>query len=58
MTQGQFLRGISVKSKEELRLMRIYKWFDEINETPVVFHWRYRMEEIGPSEKVKIGLAI
>ena len=53
----QFLRGIRVKSKEELA-ERIYKWFDEINEAPVVFHWRYRMEEIDPSEEVKIGLAI
>ena len=54
----QLLRGISVKSKEELRLMRIYKRFDEINGTPAVFHWRYRMEEIDPSEKVKRGIAI
>ena len=53
----QFLRGISVNSKEEL-VERIYKWFEEINETPVVFHWKYRMEEIDPSEKVKVELAI
>ena len=51
------LRGISVKSKEEL-VGRICKRFDEINGTPAVFHWRYRMEEIDPSEKVKRGIAI
>ena len=58
MTQGQFLRGISVKSKEDLLLMRICKRFDEISETPVVFHWRCRMEEIVPPEEVKRGIAI
>ena len=58
MTQGQFLRGISVKSKEDLLLMRICKWFDEINKMPVVFHWRCRMEEIDPPEEVKRGIAI
>ena len=58
MTQGQFLRGISVNSKEDILLMRICKYFDEISEMPVVYHWRYRMEEIDPSEEVKIGLAI
>ena len=36
--------------------MRICKRLDEINETPVVFHWRYRM--VDPPKKVKIGLAI
>ena len=45
----QLLRGIRVKSKEELA-ERIYKYFEEINETPVVFHWKYRMEEIDPPE--------
>ena len=46
------------KVERGVGLERICKWFDEINETPVVFHWRYRMEEIDPSEEVKIGLAI
>lgn len=40
----QMLRGIRVSSKEEL-VERIYKYFDEVNETPVVYHWRYRMDE-------------
>lgn len=24
---------------------RIYQYFDEVNETPVVYHWKYRMDE-------------
>lgn len=33
----QMLRGIRVKTKDEL-VVRIYKYFDEINETPIVYH--------------------
>ena len=40
----QMLREIRVSSKEEL-VERIYKYFDEVNETPVVYHWKYRMDE-------------
>ena len=40
----QFLRGIRVSSKDEL-VERIYKYFDEINESPVVFRWKHRMED-------------
>lgn len=40
----QMLRGIRVSSKQEL-VDRIYKYFDEVNETPVVYHWKYRMDE-------------
>ena len=41
----QMLKGIRVTSKEELA-ERIYRYFDEINEEPVVFHWKYKMDEI------------
>ena len=41
----QCLRGIRVSSKEEL-VERIYKYIDEINEFPVVYHWKYKMDEI------------
>ena len=51
------LRGIRVQSKGELA-ERIYKYFDEVNETPVVHHWKYKMDEIDPAESVTIGLAI
>lgn len=40
-----FLKHIRVESKEELR-ERIYKGIEEINNEPVVFRWKYKMEEI------------
>jgi transposase len=40
------LRGIRVKSKEEL-VERIYRYLDEVNEVPVVYHWKYKMEEVA-----------
>jgi hypothetical protein len=42
----QMLRGIRVSSKEELA-ERIYQYFDDINEEPVVFRWKYKMDEIS-----------
>lgn len=47
----QMLRGIRVKSKEELS-NRIYKYFAEINEEPVVFHWKYNLNDIDVSEEI------
>lgn len=41
-----FLRHIRVDSKEEL-VERIYQGIDEINKAPVVFRWRYKMDEIA-----------
>lgn len=35
-------------------MQRIYKYFDEVNEDPVVYHWKYRLDEIDPSEKVVV----
>ena len=49
----QMLKGIRVKTKDEL-VQRIYKYFDEVNEDPVVYHWKYRLDEIDPSEKVVV----
>jgi len=40
-----FLRGIRVKSKEEL-IERIYKYMDEVNAAPVVYRAKYKMDEI------------
>jgi hypothetical protein len=40
------LRGIRVSSKEELA-ERIYQYFDDSNEEPVVFRWKYKMDEIS-----------
>ena len=49
----QMLKGIRVSSKQEL-IDRIYKYFDEVNEVPVVYHWKYKMDNFG---KEDIGLA-
>jgi transposase len=45
----QMLRGIRVASKEELA-ERIYLYFDEANEAPVVFRWKYKMKDFSPGE--------
>jgi len=47
----QMLRGIRVNSKEEL-INRIYKYFTEINEEPIVFHWKYNLDDIDVSEEI------
>lgn len=47
----QILRGIRVQSKEELT-NRIYKYFEEINEEPIVFHWKYNLDDIDVSEEI------
>lgn len=49
----QMLKGIRVKTKDEL-VQRIYKYFDEVNENPIVYHWKYRLDEIDPSAKVVV----
>ena len=43
------LRGIRVQSKEELK-MRILKYLDEVNNTPVVFRWKYKMDSISVTQ--------
>ena len=47
----QMLKGIRVKSKEEL-INRIYNYFAEINEEPIVFHWKYKLDDIDVSEEI------
>jgi transposase len=39
------LRGIRVSGKNEL-IERISQYFDEINEMPVIFKWKYKMDEM------------
>ena len=48
----QFLRGIRVHSKQEL-INRINKYFAEVNEIPVVYHWKYKMDDFESS----VGIA-
>lgn len=47
----QILRGIRVKSKDQLT-DRIYKYFAEINEEPIVLHWKYNLDDIDVSEEI------
>lgn len=47
----QMLRGIRVNSKEELA-ERIHLYFDEVNAEPVVFHWKYKLDDIDVSEEI------
>jgi len=47
----QMLRGIRVKTKDEL-IERMYKYFDESNEEPVVFHWKYNLDDVDVSEEI------
>ena len=53
----QMLRGIRVKSKEEL-VERIYLYFDEVNAEPVVFHWKYKLDDIDTSESLTVDTLI
>ncbi len=41
----QMLNGIRVSSKEELE-KRIYKYFEEVNEVPIPYHWSYQLDDI------------
>lgn len=47
----QMLWGIRVKSKAEL-VERIYLYFNEVNAEPVVFHWKYNLDDIDVSEEI------
>jgi transposase len=42
-----FLRHIRVESKKELK-DRIYQGLNEMNEEPVIFRWKYKMDEVAP----------
>lgn len=44
----QMLSGIRVSSKEELK-KRILKYFEDINEVPVPYKWKYRLDTIDLS---------
>jgi hypothetical protein len=49
----QMLRGIRVESREELK-ERIYRYFEEVNREPVVYRWKYRLEDVDVSEDVVV----
>ena len=41
----EFLRYLRVASKDELK-MRLEKYLEEVNADPVVFKWKYKMDEV------------
>ena len=45
-TARGMLRGIRVTSKQELN-DRIHQYFVAVNADPVIFRWKYKMDEIG-----------
>ena len=45
----QMLKGIRVNTKQELE-DRIYKYFDEVNADPLVYHWTYKLDEISSED--------
>ena len=47
------LNGIRVKTKDEL-VHRIYRYFKEVNEEPIVYHLKYKLEELDPDEEVQV----
>ena len=49
----QMLRGIRANSKQEL-VDRIYQYFDEINKEPVVYHWKYKMDDMEESDAASV----
>jgi len=48
----QMLKGIRVSSKDELA-ERIYQYFREINQDPVIFRWKYKMKDFSPGENIE-----
>lgn len=43
----QMLRGIRVSSKQELS-DRIYRYFNEVNSDPVIYHWKFKLDTLAP----------
>lgn len=49
----QALKHLRVKSKEDL-IMRLENWFEETNREPVVFRWKWRLEDIENAIPTKL----
>ncbi len=47
------MKGIRVTSKDELK-DRIYKYFNEINEDPVVYHWQWELEDVDVNGELNV----
>ena len=50
----QILGKIRVADKEE-RIERINKYFAEINDSPIVYDWKYNMSEIDVEEAISLS---
>jgi len=48
----QMLRGIRVKTKGRTYFPRIHRYFDEVNEHPVVYHWKYKLDDVDITEEI------
>ena len=48
------LTEIRVTDTEE-RIERIYKYFAEINDSPIVYDWKYNMSEIDVEEAISLA---
>jgi transposase len=44
-TTRSFLRHIRVNSKSELK-ERILRYINEVNQMPVIFKWKYKMDQV------------
>lgn len=33
-----------------------YQYFEEVNSEPVVYHWKYKLEELDLDEKVQVEI--
>jgi len=45
-TLPSMLRGIRVSSKKELK-NRMSQYIDDMNETPTIFKWKYKMDKMA-----------
>ena len=41
-----FLRGLRVSSQNELK-QRLEQYLDEVNDTPMVFRWKYGLDSLS-----------
>ena len=52
MWDQETLRAVSYTHLELTN--RIYKYFEEINEEPIVFRWKYNLDDIDVSEEIVV----
>ena len=50
---AQHMRFIQRFPKQELA-DRIYRYFEEVNAEPIIFHWKYKLDDIDISEEPSV----